>query len=209
MTVPPDLPELYVIRHGETEWNRIGRWQGALDSPLTDRGAAQARDMARALSHLGITSVSHALHHSPQGRATATAAAIASVTGQTMIPVDALREIGVGDWAGLTVEDVDARWPAPDPHEHFLDRYARAPNGEGFDALWDRVAAYLATLDRPTVIVTHGITSRVLRTIATGRTPAALAELPGGQGVLFRLSEGRHDRIDPADLPLAPPPASG
>lgn len=202
----PILPELLILRHGETAWNAEGRWQGALDSPLTPRGEAQARAMAGFLAGLGITSETHDLRSSPQGRAMSTAEAIAAATGLTPIPDDRLREIGVGLWAGLSRAEIDARWPASDPDEHFLDRYARAPEGEGFAALWDRCAAVLADLRRPAVVVTHGITSRVLRTIATGRTPEQLAELPGGQGVIFRIREGRHEILTPPDLAARLPP---
>ncbi|KAA9008957.1 histidine phosphatase family protein [Histidinibacterium aquaticum] len=200
-------PEILVIRHGETEWNRIGRWQGALDSPLTEKGRAQAHSMARALAALGIEGRTHALLHSPQGRAMATALPIAEACGLEPVPDERLREIGVGLWAGLTREEADARWPAPDPHEHFLDRYARAPEGEPFSALWARVTGLLASLDRPTVLVTHGITSRFLRTAALGLGIDRLHEVPGGQGVIFRIREGRQEVIDPASL--APGVASG
>lgn len=199
-------PDLLILRHGETAWNAEGRWQGALDSPLTPLGEAQARAMAAMLADLGVTSGTHDLGTSPQGRALSTAEAVAAATGLTPVPDDRLREIGVGLWAGLSRAEIDARWPPPDPDEHFLDRYARAPEGEGFAALRHRCTAFLADLRRPTVIVTHGITSRVLRTIATGRTPAQLAALPGGQGVIFRISGGRHDILTPPDLARQAPP---
>ena len=81
-----------------------------------------------------------------------------------------------------------------------MEFYARAPNGEGFAALWARCAALLADLDGPAILVTHGMTSRVLRTIATGGAMADLAKLPGGQGVVFRLCGGRHEALS---APLA------
>ncbi|ROU03935.1 histidine phosphatase family protein [Histidinibacterium lentulum] len=196
----PTFPELLILRHGETAWNAEGRWQGALDSPLTPLGLDQARAMAALLSGLGIGPATHDLRTSPQGRALTTAEAVAAATGLSPVPDPRLREIGVGRWAGLTRAEADALSPPPAPDEHFLDRYARAPEGEGFAALWERCAAVLADLRRPTVIVTHGITSRVLRTIATGRTPDRLADLPGGQGVIFRIAAGRHETLAPPDL---------
>jgi probable phosphoglycerate mutase len=202
----PTFPELLILRHAETAWNAEGRWQGALDSPLTPRGEAQARAMAGLLADLGVTPATHDLATSPQGRALSTAGAIAAATGLTPVPDERLREIGVGLWAGLSRAEIDTRWPPPHPDEHFLDRYARAPGGEGFTALWSRCAVFLSDLRRPTVIVTHGITSRVLRTIATGRTPGQLADLPGGQGVIFRLSRGNHEILAPPDLAATPSP---
>ncbi|MGR3465385.1 histidine phosphatase family protein [Limimaricola sp.] len=185
------LPEIYVLRHGETEWNRARRMQGGFDSQLTETGRAQARAMGRMLAARGVDATSHLLLSSPQGRAVETARL---AFGAAPTPDPRLREIAMGDWSGLGRDEIDARWPGP-PGEHFIDFYARAPNGEGFVALWARCADLLADLDRPAILVTHGMTSRVLRTIAMGRSRADLARLPGGQGVVFRLSGGRHDRL--------------
>ncbi|EYD72391.1 histidine phosphatase family protein [Limimaricola hongkongensis] len=185
------LPEIYVLRHGETEWNRARRMQGGFDSQLTETGRAQARAMGRMLAARGVDAASHRLLSSPQGRAVETARLAFGVAPE---PDPRLREIAMGDWSGLERAEIDARWPGP-PGEHFIDFYARAPNGEGFAALWARCADLLADLDRPAILVTHGMTSRVLRTIATGGTRADLARLPGGQGVVFRLKQGRHERL--------------
>ena len=187
------LPELIVIRHGETEWNRIGRLQGGQDSALTDRGLQQADSLAALLQAQGIGPDSHILTSSPQGRALATAAPIARATGMTVRPDDRLREIHMGQWSGLSRHEVDARWPATDPHETFIDWDARAPDGEGFDALWARVGAFLDDLTGPTVVVTHGFTSRFLRTRALGMTLDDLAHVPGGQGVAFVIRDGQHE----------------
>ena len=187
------LPELIVIRHGETEWNRIGRLQGGQDSALTDRGLQQADSLAALLQAHGIGPDSHILTSSPQGRALATAAPIARATGMTVRTDDRLREIHMGQWSGLPRHEVDARWPATDPHETFIEWYARAPDGEGFDALWARVGAFLDDLTGPTVVVTHGFTSRFLRTRALGMTLDDLAHVPGGQGVAFVIRDGRHE----------------
>ncbi|MBB3712512.1 putative phosphoglycerate mutase [Limimaricola variabilis] len=196
------LPEILVLRHGETEWNAARRMQGGRDSPLTEYGRAQARAMGAMLAGRGVTTVTHRLLSSPQGRAVETARLAFGVAPEIDIR---LREIAMGDWSGLTRAEIDARWPGPQG-EHFLDFYARAPRGEGFDALWARCADLLAALDRPTILVTHGMTSRVLRTIATGRGRADLAALPGGQGVVFRIAHGRHDMLR---APLAPARGEG
>ena len=189
-------PEIYVMRHGETEWNRARRMQGGFDSALTERGRAQARAMGRILDAHGAGADSHSLISSPQGRARETARLAFGVEPRIE---PRLREIAMGDWSGLERAEIDARWPGP-PGEHFMDFYARAPNGEGFAALWARCAALLADLDGPAILVTHGMTSRVLRTIATGGTMADLARLPGGQGVVFRLCGERHETLS---APLA------
>ena len=187
------LPELIVIRHGETEWNRVGRLQGGQDSPLTDKGKKQAEDIAALLVKQNISFLTHKLISSPQGRSQATARPIAAATGMIVETDDRLREIHMGAWSGLTRKEVDFGWPAVDPLENFIDWYARAPGGEGFNSLWKRVSEFLEDLNKPTVIVTHGFTSRFLRTRALGLTMADLAEVPGGQGVAFIIQDGRHE----------------
>ncbi len=186
------LPEILILRHGQTEWNRDHRMQGGLDSPLTEEGRNQALRMGAMLAGL-VSPDTHDLWSSPQGRALATAEPISAATGCPVVPIDDLREIHMGDWAGLSRAEIDARWPASDPHESFIDFYARAPRGEGFDALWDRVGRVLDALDRPTILVTHGFTSRFLRTRALGYGLEDLAEVPGGQGVVFRIRNGEHE----------------
>ncbi|MEL6522468.1 MAG: histidine phosphatase family protein [Pseudomonadota bacterium] len=188
-----DIPEIYVLRHGETTWNREGRMQGDLDSPLTPKGQEQAKTVAGLLAARGVTAQTHVLLSSPQGRAMATAQAVANAMGAHIQTHADLREISVGEWTGLTREEITTRWPAEQKEEHFLDFYARAPNGETFDALWQRVCGLLASLTGPTVLVTHGITSRFLRTAATGRSLADVRELPGGQGVVFRVADRYHE----------------
>ena len=183
------LPDLFILRHGETAWNREGRMQGGLDSPLTDLGRQQAVGMGDVLRSLEVTADSHRVISSPQGRAMHTAELLGLAAPE---PVDDLREIHMGDWIGLSRAEIDSRWPSADPEEDFVDFYARVPNGESFPALWDRVGQVLAMLDRPTVIVTHGFTSRFLRTRALGLPMYAVREVPGGQGVVFRIKDGEH-----------------
>ena len=165
--------------------------QGGLDSLLTAKGEDQARKMGRLLAAHGVGATTHDLVSSPQGRAMSTARIAGSAAGLEPVPDPRLTEITMGKWSGLTREEIDAKWPPP-PHETFIEFYARAPGGESFDSLWSRTSAFLAGLTRPTVVVTHGFTSRFLRTCAMGLTLADLDALPGGQGVVFHLRDGQH-----------------
>ncbi len=181
-------PEFFVMRHGETEWNVAGRFQGGLDSPLTARGRAQAVAMGRALTAQGLAG--HRWISSPLARATLTAELARGTPPDMTDP--RLAEIGMGDWAGLTRADIDTRWPGP-PGEGLMDFYSRVVGGEPLQAVATRVAAFLATLDGPAVIVTHGITSRFLRGAMLGLPPDRLGDLPGGHGIVFRCSPGQVD----------------
>lgn len=183
------FPPLYILRHGETEWNAQGRLQGRYDSALTQRGRAQALAQRAILLRrdlTGFTAVS-----SPQGRAYQTAAIALDGVIDDIHTDERLGEIGLGDWAGQTrsllMEEAQVK--------SGFDLYERAPGGEGFAALRLRAAAFLADLQGPSVVVTHGITSRMLRLIALGLPMAALTELPGGQGVVFHLESGIQTRL--------------
>ncbi|OSP56140.1 histidine phosphatase family protein [Pseudoruegeria sp. SK021] len=195
MIVAAIFPELLVIRHGETEWNRRGRMQGTLDSPLTQAGRTQAAILGDLLRALEVSQTSHRAFSSPQPRARLTAEIALSAVGLVAVPDPSLREIDVGDWTGLDRAEIAGRWPAPVADEPLLDFYARAPGGETFPALWDRVGGFLDRLEGPCVVFTHGITSRVLRTRAMGLGLDDLAALPDGQGVIHRVRNGSHDTV--------------
>lgn len=191
---PAGLPDLVILRHGETEWNAARRWQGAFDSPLTARGVAQARAVGARLARLGIGPGTHRLLVSPQPRARRTALLAFGREGEGD---PRLREIGVGDWAGWTLDAIaaDPRCPrGPDP----LRLYEAAPGGEGTAALRGRCASLLASLDGPAILVTHGMTGRVLRLLARGLPMDRLPDLGDGQGTAFRIRAGREEALAPA-----------
>ena len=208
------LPELLILRHGETEWNRAGRMQGALDSPLTDRGRAQAAAQRAILHRHGVLGGQggHAIITSPQGRALATARIIAQGTTAGRPRTDArLREIGMGRWTGRARADLAAIHP-----EFFaaqappLGYYDHAPGGEGLGPLAARLRGFLSGLRGPAVIVTHGITSRVLRCLALGLPIADFGRLDGGQGVVYRISGRRYEKLtEDAVIPQPCPGAAG
>ena len=188
-------PDLIVIRHGQTTWNQERRWQGSLDSPLTAEGETQARAMGEVLTGAGVTAENHAAFVSPLGRAMATAS-LALGPDWVATPDARLREIGVGAWEGWLIRDVaEAAGLADFAATYSL--YEAAPGGEGFEALRTRVLDFLAELQGPSVLVTHGTTSRMIRTLATGRDLDRFDELPGGQGVVYRVANGVHETLGP------------
>lgn len=184
---------LYVIRHGETVWNRERRLQGRQDSPLTPLGEAQARRMGRWLAEAGVAG--HSLWTSPLGRARQTAALIGAETGLTPAVMDDLAELGVGAWEGLTADDLARQGIAPREDESILDWCGRAPDGEGLVSLRHRAETVLARItDTPAILVCHGLFSRVFRAAWLG---VPEDEVDGGQGVIYRLADGSQDRIAP------------
>ena len=183
-------PEIYVLRHGETEWNAAGILQGALNSPLTAKGIAQAKAQGRIL---GAQDLSHCTGlSSPQGRAMQTTGyALAPYIGRVETD-DRLREIGVGEWAGVQRETLGVEFDWAEVPGETLNLYEQAPGGEGFEALEIRCRSMLEALTRPSVLVTHGITGRMLRALWLGGGPDSMNDLPGGQGVVFHLKDGNH-----------------
>lgn len=193
----PDYPELLILRHGETEWNREGRMQGALDSPLTYVGRAQALAQGAALRAAGIGP--RHWFSSPQGRALETARLASGEARVT--PDDRLREIGMGSWSGRLRDDIATDVPhlfAPDSPP--LAYYGHAPGGETPEEVAVRLGPFLAALDGPAVVVTHGVTSRVLRCLLLGLPVNTFAYLGGGQGVAYRVADGLYQRLSPGGV---------
>ncbi len=100
---------VYLIRHGETDWNMQGIWQGHTDIPLNEIGYRQARLLANRLARDGVTF--HAIYSSDLSRAYQTAWEIGAALKVPVQLLPALREIDVGSWAGMTSEQVRARFP--------------------------------------------------------------------------------------------------
>lgn len=105
----PNLPhtELILIRHAQSEWNAVSRWQGHADPPLSELGREQARDLARGLSGERID----ALYTSDLRRAAETAAIVGDVLKRAPTPDARLRELDIGEWEGLVRADIAGRWP--------------------------------------------------------------------------------------------------
>lgn len=182
------LPPLFVLRHGETEWNRDGRLQGHLDSPLTRRGRAQAARQGAILRRIlpeGARAIS-----SDSGRALATARIALEGLAVPLAVDPRLREVALGRWQGLTLDEVERDWgwltDGRGPDDWKFD----APEGETRAALALRLAEVLTELEAPTIVVTHGLTSRMLRCLALGRSAEAVGSLPCGQGVVHVIEGG-------------------
>ncbi|HXJ76547.1 MAG TPA: histidine phosphatase family protein [Candidatus Dormibacteraeota bacterium] len=148
---------LIILRHGETTWNREGRFQGHLDSPLTPAGLEQAHALARRLTDCAFT----ALYSSDLGRAEATARIIAEATGQTVRLDCRLRERNLGVLQGLLLQE--AREKFPDAYALFkhggVDEIV--PGGESTRQRCDSIMACVSDLAKrhrgeQIVVVTHG-----------------------------------------------------
>lgn len=177
-------PELYILRHGETAWNAENRMQGELNSPLTEKGLQHAARQARILAERDLRGF--VFLTSPQGRAFQTAGIALAGIADHIRTDDRLREIGVGDWSGRLRHEL----PMPKGKDPFMAQYEIAPNGEGFARLKQRCRAFLDDLTRPAVLVTHGITSTMIRGLVVGEKAHAVRSTHGGQGCVYHLKDG-------------------
>ena len=153
------MTRILLVRHGESEWNALGRWQGQADPPLTELGQRQALAAAAAVG-LVDEIVSSDLQ-----RARLTAEMIAQQLGLGPVMVDPdLREREAGEWAGLTRAEIHRDWPGylpDDPASKGHDGTRRPPNWESDDSLLVRALAALARIearvgDGDALAVTHG-----------------------------------------------------
>ena len=150
---------VYLARHGETVWNAQGRYQGRLDSPLTDTGRAQARSTAETMRERGI----ERLLCSPLGRARDTAHVVETALGLGA-EIDAdLAESDIGRWEGLTRDEVEAAFPGELARREADRLHYRPPGGESLVDMLVRARAVAGRLDgRTTLIVGHSAINRVL-----------------------------------------------
>jgi broad specificity phosphatase PhoE len=162
---------LFLVRHGETDWNAAGRWQGQTDIPLNARGREQAREVALRLRKEGVRSIAS----SDLLRARATAELIAAELGLTVNHLDAgLRERRFGCFEGLTREEVAARFPEAWAG-YLADPGPAPPGGESRDELVGRlllaVVSAAARLPGPLLVVMHGGAMRALLAEHVGEMP--------------------------------------
>jgi len=191
------MPTVYYIRHGQTEWNAEGRFQGNQDIPLNDLGKAQAIRAGELLAEILARDEHDPLKtpfvSSPLGRARNT---MELVRGSLDIPPhdyqldDRLREIGYGQWEGSTLPEMQVADP-----ELFAKRQTEKwtvspPGGESYVQVQARMQDWYASLRGDTVTVAHGGTARALMVALGIETPASAADLTIEQGAVYVFRDG-------------------
>ena len=197
------MPPIYILRHGQTVWNLEGRMQGSRDSPLTDLGQAQAARQGAILGRIGLPCGTE-FRVSPLGRTQQTARhALAGLT-EGFATDDRLRELSVGQCEGLTHPEIEDRFPGLIDPGKPLEWYFQCPGGESMASIRARVAELLGAVTGPTVLVTHGITSRFLRAALLDADWRDLGAPDGGQGVVYELRGGLQIRHAEDQAPQTP-----
>lgn len=188
------MAEIYLVRHGETEWNAEGRFQGKLDSALTATGIKQAEAFGRRLAKLGLQC--DAFMTSPLGRTRQTATIIAGLAHLPALQYDErIAEVSLGSWDGLTHIDIDARWPGLLDGSTPFDWFFRSPDGESYDDVLQRAECWLNQRQGVTVAVSHGLVGRIIRGAYSGLSRTEALSLPVPHDVIWRLSGGRIEPV--------------
>lgn len=183
---------LIVLRHGSTLWNQERRYQGCVDTRLSDEGRAQAEALARALADRPLSAV----YASPLARAQETARAIAACHGLPVLTAPAFREICLGLWEGHTVSEVKARFP--ELYAAWVERphTMAMPNGESLAGVRERVLEGLDQLraahaGETVCLVSHGVAIRLLILEALGLLPEQLWSIQVSSAAISEV-EYRH-----------------
>ena len=190
-------PTIYYIRHGETAWNAQGRFQGSQDIPLNDLGRTQAVTSGGILADLlardGREASSLPFVASPLGRARLTMELMRDTMNlppEQYDVDDRLREIGYGQWEGLTLPEMKLH-DAETFASRDRDKWGvAAPSGESYASVTLRMREWFDSLLVDTVTVAHGGTMRALMVALGIATPLEAADTPIGQGVVYVFGEG-------------------
>ncbi|MDM9626648.1 histidine phosphatase family protein [Rhizobium sp. S152] len=177
---------IYVVRHGQTDWNAERRLQGQKDIPLNAIGREQARQNGVDLAEiLKVEGIAFDFVASPLGRTRATMEILRGAMG--LAPEDyrtdeRLVEVSFGDWEGFTIKELKAtaRDRITERNLNKWDFIPPGPAAESYEIMSWRVASWLNSVDRPTVCVTHGgVIRSMFRTIAgLPKDEAAEGEIP-------------------------------
>ena len=187
---------LVLVRHGVTDWNREGRFQGHLDPGLSDAGRHEAALVAARLAEDERLRPTRIVSSS-LGRALATATPIADAAGVAVEADDRLMEIGQGEWEGHTHAELETQ----DPERYLAWRRAtgirQPPGGESIEAATARVRAFIDDVaasdgDATACIVSHGGTLRILAHVLLELADVHVLEVDNCSiGVAVRADEAR------------------
>ena len=185
-----ELQRLFVVRHGQTQWNEEFRLQGRLDSGLTDKGKRQADENGRLLRRQGVKR----LLVSPLGRTIETAHIINSYIQAELEFCDELLERDSGGWSGLTMDDIRASDPNAWREREFDGWNHRPPGGENLPDVLQRVAPLLETLREAmtlsspvTAIISHGVVGKMILAHYLGLSGSDAAQVRQPNDVVYAL----------------------
>ena len=163
------MPELWLVRHGQTDWNLEGRYQGQADVPLNSAGRAQAQALASELAGKQF----EAIYSSDLGRARETAAILAAPHGLPVQVDPRLREICQGEWEGMAFSEICERYNVDTDLSQPRSPDFRAPGGESVQEVADRASEAIQDIREThpsgaVLVVSHAITTAAVACKARG-----------------------------------------
>lgn len=194
------MPLIYLVRHGQTDWNAEYRLQGQLDVPLNDKGRGQAKRNGETLSKLIDDASAFDFVASPLSRTSETMEIIRTAMGldrQGYRTDDLLKEIHFGDWQNRTwdelreerPEEIAARFDDP------WNYVAPGEGGESYAMLSARALAWLNTVSQDTVVVTHGGINRCVRGHLGELSEDEIPHLKVTQDKVLVIRDGKTDWV--------------
>ena len=183
------ISDLWLVRHGVTDWNIQGRYQGQSDTPLNETGLAQAKALAQELkSEQAAGKVFSAIYSSDLSRASGTAQTLADALGLSVQIDPRLREINLGEWEGKDYRSIVAQYNDLLAVRAQDALASHAPGGEFTLQVAERVRAAADDIaaahpGETVLLVSHGVALACLIALATGK---------GLQGVYSMLPHNTH-----------------
>lgn len=187
--------KLYIIRHGQTEWNKAGRLQGWNNSNLTQHGIENAERLGQRLKDIDFDYI----YSSTQKRAIDTANIIKGNRNIDIIQLEGLREIGFGSWEGMEIDEINSKYSRE------FDAYLNTPHlyrpidGESFQELFSRVEdslnRILSKKGENILIVCHGVTIKALFSIIKDIPLKELYKVPIYPGTALNICEVNKDEM--------------
>lgn len=154
---------IYIVRHGQTEWNLLGKTQGHGNSDLTEKGVEQAKLLADNMVKYPIDYI----YSSDLGRAYDTAKIIGDKLNLEVEKTEALREMGFGTWEGRVIKDIIEENPALYRQWRDEPHLAKIPQAESLEQIKERTDKFIAEINekhdgKHIVLVTHSLSARIM-----------------------------------------------
>lgn len=191
------VTRLYIVRHGETQWNRDRKLQGWNDSDLTEKGRLDARLLRERLKNIRFDTV----YSSSSGRALKTAKLLLHKRNEKIIEEDNLREIYLGDWQGQTHEALKKQFPSE--FTTFINRkgHYKPVTGESFADVQYRVRKVIEQIsaEQPignVLLVTHSVCIEVMIAFYKNIPLDQLGTVPFIDGTSLTLLEKNNQKVD-------------
>lgn len=189
---------VYVIRHGQTDWNAEGRLQGQRDIPINATGRAQATRNGEALGELVGSADEFDFVASPLSRTRETMERLRTAMGLDPLGYrtdERLKELSFGDWEGFTTAEIKKTEPER-LRERSKQKWSFIPPGadaESYEILSWRIGAWLASLKGPTIAVSHGGVVRSLFRIVGNVEEEEASTMPIHQDRIVRIDTDKQD----------------